>query len=178
VLYSCHFANIAVSVKITHRRFHYHGIGLLYSVLRTIVLQDTLFFLRRHTDFLRVAHRSNLIDVLTLKYELTAAITLIFFKSLLRVFTLPLQQQHVLLPCCSLARKPSASQSRAPLQAAACESDAMPCTKVDLVHGVTTTRFVNFEFRRNTAIPIGIAEYCLKSGRIPPKSEWLAAMDT
>jgi len=56
------------------------------------------------------------------------------------------------------------------------ESDATPCTKVDLVHGFTTTRFVNFEFQRNTAIPIRIAEYCLKSGRSSPKSEWLAAM--
>jgi len=42
--------------------------------------------------------------------------------------------------------KPSASQSRAPLQAAVCESEATPCTKVDLVHGVTTTRFVNFDW--------------------------------
>jgi len=42
------------------------------------VLQDTLFFLRQHTDFFHVAHRSNLINVLTLNYELTAAIT--FFQ--------------------------------------------------------------------------------------------------
>jgi len=32
------------------------------------------------------------------------------------------------------------------------------------------------KFWRNTVIPIGMAEYCLKIGRIPPKSEWLAAM--
>ena len=72
--------------------------------------------------------------------------------------------------------KPSASQSRAPLKAAVCESDATPRTKLDFVNGITTTLLVNFGFRRNTAIPIGMAEYRLKSGRIPPKSEWLAAM--
>jgi len=55
------------------------------------------------------------------------------------------------IPCCSLAIKSSASQSRAPLHSAICESGATPCTKVDLVHGVTTTLFVNF---RNSA------EYC------------------
>jgi len=148
-----HFAHNAVSVTIAHRRFRYHGIGLLYGVLWKTVLQDTLFFLRWHTDFFHVAHRSNLINVLTFNNELTATITL---KSLIRVFTLSLQQQHVLFPCCSLASKPSASQPRAPLQAAVCESDATPCTKVDLVHGVTTTRFVNFEIRRNTAILIEI----------------------
>jgi len=48
--------------------------------------------------------------------------------------------------------------------------------KVDLVHGVNLTLVLNFRIRWNTVIPIGMAEYCLKSGRIPPKSEWLAAM--
>jgi len=53
-------------------------------------------------------------------------------------------------------------------------ADAAPCTRVVLFHGISVTEF--FKFWRNLVIPIGMAEYCVKSGRIPPKSEWLAAM--
>src|SRR6218665_445887 len=53
-------------------------------------------------------------------------------------------------------------------------ADTTPCTRVVLVHGISVTEI--FKFWRNLAIPIGMAEYCVKSGRIPPKSEWLAAM--
>ena len=45
---------------------------------------------------------------------------------------------------------------------------------VVLVLGISNTDF--FKFWRNLVIPIGMAKYCVKSGRIPPKSEWLAAM--
>ena len=53
-------------------------------------------------------------------------------------------------------------------------ADATPCTRVVLVHSISITEF--FKFWRNLVIPIGMAEYCVKSGRILPKSEWLAAM--
>src|SRR6218665_373347 len=53
-------------------------------------------------------------------------------------------------------------------------ADAAPCTCVVLFHGISVTEI--FKFWRNLVIPIGMAEYCVKGGRIPPKSEWLAAM--
>jgi len=53
-------------------------------------------------------------------------------------------------------------------------ADATPCTRVVLVHGISIIDF--FKFWRNLVIPIGKAEYCVESGIIPPKSEWLAAM--
>src|SRR6218665_892595 len=46
--------------------------------------------------------------------------------------------------------------------------------RVVLVHGISVTEF--FKFWRNLVIPIEMGEYCVKSGRTPPKSEWLAAM--
>ena len=53
-------------------------------------------------------------------------------------------------------------------------ADATPCTRVVLVHNISITDF--FKFWRNLVIPIGMAEYFVKSRRIPPKLEWLAAM--
>ena len=53
-------------------------------------------------------------------------------------------------------------------------ADATPCTGVVLVHSISITEF--FKFWRNLVIPIRMAEFCVKSGRIPPKLEWLAAM--
>src|SRR6218665_2060640 len=91
-----------------------------------------------------------------------------------------------------IGQLPHACQSQAPLQAAAknrCKraaallmkqnieiylADAVTCTPVVLVLGISNPDF--FKFWRNLVIPIGMAEYCVKSGRIPPKSEWLAAM--
>ena len=56
-------------------------------------------------------------------------------------------------------------------------ADATSCTRVVLsIVLASITDF--FKFWRNLFIPIGMAEYCVKSGRIPPKSEWLAAMST
>src|SRR6218665_3678946 len=85
-----------------------------------------------------------------------------------------------------IGQQPHACQSQALLQAEAknrCKrassmkqnieiylADATPCTRVVLA----LPNF--FKFWRNLVIPIGMAEYCVKSGRIPPKSEWLAAM--
>src|SRR6218665_1043213 len=52
-------------------------------------------------------------------------------------------------------------------------ADSTPCTRIAL-HGISITDF--FLFLGNLVIPIGMAKYCVKIGRIPPKSEWLAAM--
>ena len=49
-------------------------------------------------------------------------------------------------------------------------ADATLCTRVVLVHGISITEF--FKFWRNLVIPIGMAEYCVKSGI------WLTAMQT
>jgi len=46
-------------------------------------------------------------------------------------------------------------------------ADATPCTRIVLVHGISVTEFLSFW--RNLVIPIGMAEHCVKSRRIPAK---------
>src|SRR6218665_791373 len=80
--------------------------------------------------------------------------------------------QRAFFSCYSLGSKTPTSQSQMPLQAAVSPRQYLQDATLAqyIFNGMKCLAILSL------VIPIGMAEYCLKIGRIPPKSEWLAAM--
>src|SRR6218665_362281 len=167
-----HFTPNALSVRIAHRRFRYFRI--LNDVFRTIMMHNTLSFPHRRADYF-------LLPIAQIKLMLSHQ-TII---SNLKLYShASCKNNSTFVSRLLIGQQPHACQSQVPLQAAAknrCKraaarlllkqnieiylADSTPCTRVALVHGISITNF--FKFQRNLVIPIGMAEYCVKSGRIP-----------